>query len=132
MKELFIQYVMPPVLTALGLGLAWLLTTLGTWATSRWKDSKVSLAIARTSHFAGVVVQDIEATLRPAMRAVTVDGKITPEEARHLKEAAMTRLKTMLGEQGLQELSGIVGVFAPSVDAYLSGVIEKRVAALHP
>lgn len=132
MKELFIQYVLPPVLTALGLGAAWVLTTVGAWAQAKWKDSKVVDVVARVSHFAGVVVQDIEATLRPEIHLAVKDGQLTRPEGERLKTIAMERLKAMLGAKGLQQLSSRLGVAPPALDAYLSGVIEKRVATLPP
>lgn len=132
MKELFIQYVLPPVLTALGLGAAWVLTTVGAWAQAKWKDSKIADIVTRVSHFAGVVVQDIEATLRPEIHLALQDGALTRPEAERLKTIAMDRLKTMLGQKGLDELTSRLGVAPKAADAYLSGVIEKRVAALHP
>lgn len=127
MKELFIQYAMPPILTALGLGVAWLLTAAGQWLLAKNKDSKFNLVVARVTHFAAAIVQDVENTLRPQIGAALADGVLSPEEAKQLKDAAMSRLKTMLGTQGVGELTGVLGVFAPSVDAYLSGVIEKTV-----
>lgn len=130
MIELFLQYAAPPVLTALGLGVAWLLTTAGQLAMAKWKDSKIAIAVERVTHFAGVVVQDIEATMRPEVQTALKDGHLSPSEAQHLKAVALERLKTMLGQSGLRELTGVVGVFAPSLDAYLSGVIEKQVARL--
>lgn len=130
MKELFIQYAMPPILTAIGLGAAWALTQLGLWASSKWKDSKVSAVVSRVTHFAGVVVQDLEATMRPELAKAAEDGHLSPEEGRHIKKVALDRLKSLLGEKGLGELKSLLGVFAPTLDQYLSGVIERQVAAL--
>ncbi len=128
MKELLFQYVLPPVLTALGLGAAWCLTQLGLFISAKWKGQKAAEAVSRVTHFASVIVADLEGTMRPEVQKAMADGHLSPEEGKRLKEVAMARLKQMLAEQGMAELTGLVGVFAPTLEGYLSGLIERAVA----
>lgn len=130
MKELFMQYLLPPILTALGVGAAWVLTQLGLWISAKWGESKLAQATMRVTHFASVIVADIEATVRPEIQKALADGELSAEEGKRLKETAMARLKEMLAKEGLAELKGVVGVFAPTLESYLSGVIERAVSAL--
>lgn len=125
----FIQYVLPVLITAIAGGLGWVLVQLGLFIKAKWGESKIAMIAVRVEHLAEIVVADIEATLRPKIAAAAADGQLTAEEGADLKKTAMERLKAMLAERGLLELQGVLGIIAPQVDTYLSGAIEKAVAA---
>lgn len=126
--DVFIKYLLPVLATAVAGGLAWLLTQLGLWIRAKWAGTKLALLTARVSELAAMVVADLEASLRPKLAEAAADGKLTPEEAAIIKKAAMDRLKELLQEHGIAEIKEVLGIFAPQVEHFLSGAIEKALS----
>lgn len=92
------------------------------------KASKVMLVVGRFAHFAGIVVQELNAQMKPALRAAVGDGKLTSAEVAALRGEALSRLKALAGEHGLKELQDTLKLSAPVLDRYLTGLIEAKVA----
>lgn len=89
--------------------------------------SKVLLVVGRVWHLAGIVVQELNAQMKPALQAAAGDGKLTGVEIAALRTEALTRLKALAGEHGLRELQDTLKLAAPTLDAYLMGLIETKV-----
>ena len=130
LMQLFITHLAPVLFTALATGLMWLMR----WATKKLhaqaNATKAQAVAAKALHFAEVVTSEIEATLRPMIQEFSRDGKISRDEADRLRSTALELLKSMLGKHGLEELRGVLGIAAPQLDVYLSGLIEKAVSSL--
>lgn len=107
---------------------AWVGLKLANWLGAMSGESKAAAVAARALHFAELVASDLEATVKPQLVKDLEDGKLSPEEGAKLKAMAMERLKLLMGQHGLEELRAVLGIVAPQLDAYLSGVIEKAVA----
>lgn len=102
------------------------------WALAAWRSkqdaqagqSKVAAVLSRVLTLAEAVVQDLEATLKPEMKAAAADGRLTREELAKLKSLALDRLKESLGQHGLEELRQVLALAAPSLGTILSGLVE--------
>lgn len=130
LMEMVVKYLAPPLLSALGSLLVWVFWKLGQKLDAQASMSKLSAVGARISHLAESVAHELEATLKPELLKATEDGKLTTDEITKLRETALARLRQMIGEKGLGEVVGVLGIVLPSVNTYLSGVIEKAVAGL--
>lgn len=127
---LFIAHVAPVLFTGLAMLLGWVLTQLGRKLGAQAGESKLAAVGTRFTLFAQAVVADLEATLKPELAKATADGELTQAEIAHLRTIALARLKALAGEKGLGELQAVIGIAAPQVDAFLSGLIERAVATL--
>lgn len=130
LMEAFIKYAVPILFPALAALVAWVLVALRKKLEAQAQESKIAAVGAKVAHFGEVVTRELEATLKPELKAATADGKLTPEEYKKLRDIAMARLKSLLAEQGLQELEGVLGIGAGALDGYLGGIIERAVAAI--
>lgn len=128
--EMFVQYLLPVLATGLAALLGLALKSLRDMLSARASESKLHTVSARVAHFVSVVVADIEKTVKPELEAASKDGVITAEEGAKLKALALERVKKLLAEHGMKELQGVLGIVAPQVEVYLSGLIEKAVSQL--
>jgi|SRR5690606_5156506 len=69
------------------------------------------------------LVQEANQTLVEEARKAREDGKLTPEEAKKIKEAVMERFKEIVTE----EQSKVLKAIADDVEAWLSAKIEELV-----
>ncbi len=120
----------PALLTAFTGGLTWALAMLGNYLRAKAANSKVSGVLVQVDEIVMAIVQDIEGTLKAELERARLDGIITPEEGRGLREAALNRLKASLGVRGLELLSRVMGLAGASLDTFLSGKLEGAVAAV--
>src|SRR5690606_2893286 len=121
--ELFIQYGLVPIVTALAGLLVAYLTKL-TQKVAADKDASVWHKVAgQAGHFATIVVRDLQVSMRPMLVEAAKDGKISKEEGEAIKKKAIERIKALLGEHGLDQLKGFIGQF--NLDQYLGGLIES-------
>lgn len=129
-KTLFLQYALVPLIGGLALLAGWALLKLSSWLEAHGAQSKLFGIAAKVAHFADHVVRELDVTLRPKLAISLADGELSASEAAELKAAAVSRLKALLTEAGLAELSAL-GISLPSqVDTYLGGAIEKAVAGM--
>lgn len=87
-------------------------------------DEKGWVVLGKAMDFAGVIVADLNATMKDKMLAASSDGRLSPEEKAMLKAEAVARLKLVLMPAELKTL-------APepvSQDMVLGAVVEKAVA----
>lgn len=86
------------------------------------KAAKVGLVVTEAARAA---VLELDATIKPKLKAFLADGKLSDEEKAELKKMALDLLKTKL-PAGLLSAAG--GVFGAFTDTYLAGKIEQAVA----
>jgi hypothetical protein len=123
-------YAVPLALTAVAAALAWALAALAKKLQAQATESKLAAVGARLALLADAVVRDVEATLKPELRAAVADGVLTQEELKKLKQAAFNRLKIILTERGMTEAAAVLAVAAPGLSFVLGGYIERAVAGL--
>ena len=86
------------------------------------KAAKVGLVVTEAARAA---VLELDASIKPKLKAFLADGKLSDEEKAELKKMALDLLKTKL-PAGLLSAAG--GVFGAFTDTYLAGKIEQAVA----
>lgn len=128
--EIFVKYLVPPLATLLASGGAWALGQLALWLKAKGNATKTQLALMQLAFLAELVVTDIEAAERSLIKEVTADGHIKPEEATRLKALAVERLKALAKERGFSEAQKLLEAMTPSITPFLSGIVERAVAAL--
>lgn len=128
--EIFVKYVLPPLATLIASGAAWCLAQLGLILTTRAKATKTSIGLAQLAYLAEVVVADIEAHERDAIKESAVDGRITKEEGTRLLTIAKERIIALAKERGFSEAQKLIEVMAPTISTLLSGIVERAVAGL--
>lgn len=124
--QMFLDYAMPPLLTALGAAAVWALAKLAAWLQSKGEESKLFRLTATVADLAHSTVAELNATLRPQLASALADGHITAEEGARLKATALDVLKNKL-PVGLRTLA--TQAFGASVDTWLGGHIERAVTA---
>lgn len=128
MKETLVQ-LLPSLLSLLAL----VLSALVFPALKKWLEAKASASAAaaialKVEHFAEVTVADLGATLRPTLEAASADGTLSADDVAKLRDAALARMKALLGTEGLSLVQGALGIGADAVSGYLQGAVEKSVA----
>lgn len=86
------------------------------------KAAKVGLVVTEAARAA---VLELDATIKPKLKAFLADGKLSDEEKAELKKLALDLLKTKL-PAGLLGTAG--QVFGAFTDTYLAGKVEQAVA----
>lgn len=119
-------HALPLVLTALMGLIAAALVALTKKLNAEASHSKLATLGLRVTSLVDAVVRDVEATVRPLIVAAGADGNLTADEGKAIKDAALRRVKSSLGEHGLKELSAAFG----DVGHFLSGLIEASVTRM--
>lgn len=120
--ELVLKYIAPPLLTAIGGLLAWLLGLAVAYLKTKTETSKLAHVGLFLTEAARNVVAEVEATLVPMAKEAMADGKLTPEEGAKIKAAALEMLKTKLPPALLLQAKG---AFGPLLDTILGGLLER-------
>jgi len=74
------------------------------------KNVRVQGVLGRLDVASEAAVRSVAQTEVDALKAGTVDGKLTPEQAKAASEKAMAIVKSNLGEKGIADLKNILGV----------------------
>lgn len=124
---------MVPILTALGAGLALLIGKLFAKLASliqvKVDNAALEGVLLRLNDVVGTVVLELEQTLVKDLKAALADdGKLSAEEKARIKDAAISKIKQLLGQDGLNKLLQVLGLKSP--DALLESKIEAAVAGL--
>jgi hypothetical protein len=123
-----IQYGIPALCTVGVAGLSWLLKKLADLLNAKAKESKLAASGARIVNLMDAFMHKAAADNENLMRRVSADGVITPEEWVEVRASLLGEFKEFAGKNALAELQGQLGIFAPQLDTYLAGLIEKHVA----
>lgn len=122
----FLQYALPPIVTALAGIIVWALKKLGDYLHAKADGSKVGQALVVGTDFVGAAVAHVVAGLAPDIRAALADdGRISEVERAGLKSKAMALIKAELPD-GIKAVLG--GVMQGGLDTWLSGTAEKAIA----
>ena len=90
-------------------------------------NERLSAALLRLENAVVTAVKDIEQTLVAEYRRLSADGKLSREDHRRLKEAAVRRVKTFLGSAGLKEIGSVLDVWELSVEDFIGAKIEATI-----
>lgn len=121
----FVQYLLPPIVTALAAAVAWALKKLSEYLHAKTEGSKVGQALVTGSDFIGTAVSHVIAGLAPDVRAALEnDGKIDEAERAALKQKAMVLIKADLPE-GIRVVLG--GALGAGFETWLAGKAEQAI-----
>ena len=91
------------------------------------QGERLRAALLRLEDAVVTAVKDIEQTLVAEYRRLSADGKLSREDHRRLKEAAVRRVKTFLGSTGLKELGSVLDVWELSVEDLIGAKVEATI-----
>jgi hypothetical protein len=115
-----------PALTDLvGVALLGALGFLANYLRSKQAESKAARVGLVVTEAATAAVHEIDATIKPKLKAYLADGVLSEEEKADLKKTALDLLKTKLPGGLLKTAAEVVG--AGFLDTYLSGKVEEAV-----
>lgn len=113
-----------------------LLLAAGVWAVKKLADylhakassSRLFGALAALDDLVLSAVTSVENTLKPQLTSFQADGKLTPEEAKQLKDAAIAAVKATLGTEGWATLQKLLSILVGgSIDDLLAQKVEVAV-----
>lgn len=109
-------------------GGAWGLAHLVRWLAAKAKTSRVYAAFHQVAILVDGVLSDVATGIRPDIDAAAADGKVTPEERKLIGAKALDLTKKALGQRGLTQLSGMLGIGGAAIETWLSGVVQDRLS----
>lgn len=101
------------------------------WFAVRGTAGKTYALLSRVYTVVQAVVLHVEADLRPTIAKTLSDGRLTPEEAKLIKDQALALVKVALVAQ-VEELERTMKLGGGALDVFLSGLIEQAHSALAP
>lgn len=98
---------------------------LANYLRSKQAESKAARVGLVVTEAASAAVHELDATMKPKLKAYLADGVLSEEEKADLKKTALELLKTKLPGGLLKTAAEVVG--AGFLDTYLSGKVEEAV-----
>jgi hypothetical protein len=121
-----IDILLPLLLTVL----AWASIRLAQFIRAHTNNVRVQGVLLRLNDAVLTTVGAVEQTVVVAAKASCAGGKLSPDAAAKIKQAALDALKSHLGKRGLDEVAGIIGIDSSAFDVFLSTRIEAAVGKL--
>jgi hypothetical protein len=125
-----VVHVLPVLFAGLAALLGWVFVALQKKFAAQTGQTMMTVVGAKVAHFAELVVHDLEATLRTQIADASKDGTLTRAEAQKLRDEAVRRVKELLGQEGLVDLQGALGLGVGTTERYIQGEVEKAVSDL--
>ena len=107
--------------------ITWALAKLASHIQASIQNQYLQGVLLRLDHAVVTVVKDLEQTVVDQIKAASVDGKITADERRRIKRAALDLVKSYLGAKGLRVLGDVLGLSGGALDDFLGSRIEATV-----
>jgi hypothetical protein len=117
-------------LPALVTGIIWGITKVASYFKAKTNIEYVQGAIGRLNEAVVTAVREVEQTIKAELVKKRADGKITPDDARDIKAAAIAAAKSYLGAKGIAEIIKVLGIDASLVDKLVGGKIEQVLSEL--
>jgi len=135
MKELLLNHGAEVIVTATFAMVAWIGTLLGQLLKSKAKNQLAETMLCRISDAALTAVTEVEHTIKQgllAARSPTSDGgtKLTPEEIKQIKGAAISSVKSFLGKEWQRQIKKSLGLDAKAAESLISAKVESAVDTL--
>lgn len=116
--------VLSPVLLA---GLTWLVARAAALIRIRIESEYLRGALVRLEDAIVTATKDLQQTIVAEIKAASADGKISAEERRRIKAAAVANVKSYLGPRGVAEISRILGLPGTALDGLIAAKVEAAV-----
>jgi hypothetical protein len=107
--------------------ITWALAKLAAHIQASIQNQYLQGVLLRIDHAVVTVVKDLQRTVVDQIKAASADGKITADERRRIKNAALDLVKSYLGAKGLRVLGDVLGLSGGALDDFLSSRIEAAV-----
>jgi hypothetical protein len=120
------QYLLPPIMAALGSLLVAALAFAVQWLKQKAQDSKAARVGLVFGELAHSIVAHLDVEMKPKVAKAWEDGTLTPEEGALLKAEAMRILKEKAPAELLKAAKDLFGA---ATDGWLSGLIERAVSS---
>lgn len=122
------------LLEVLGSVLLFLLSLVGLalrkYVLSRIDNLKLRDTLTRVSDASLNAVQDVAQSYADDLRKASADGKLTMEERLMARGQALDRMKLLLGQVGLAEVSQVFGLDPDKLEHHLMSRIESTLKGL--
>jgi len=117
-----------PLITLAAAGVTWLCARAARWLALKTKNEAIAGMISRLNDAVRAGVLEIEQSTVKAVKAQTVDGKLSADAAKVVKAAAIASVKAHLGSAAIADVQKILGV--DDVDAMIGSRVEAAVSSL--
>lgn len=117
-----------PLVHLLWLALTLLAGILGRAVLAHTKNAREREILRRVGDFMWTEVEAAETAEEPTLEHIAGTAKLTPADAKALRDSVLSRVKENLGPDGLKALNAATG--NRSIDDYLLSVLEARVGSL--
>jgi len=122
------------LIEVLGSVLLFLLSLVGValrqYVLTKVNNSNLRAALTRMTDASLGAVASVAQEYADALKRANADGKLTPEERDHARSMALERMKSLLGEVGLQEVQRVFGLYGASLDSALLSRLESALLSL--
>lgn len=116
--------VLSPVLVA---GLTWLAARLAALIRVRVANEYLRGVLLRLGDATLTATKELQQTVVDEIKAASADGKISADERRRIKAAAIANVKSHLGPKGVAEFGRILGLADSALDALIAAKVEAAV-----
>lgn len=116
--------ILSPVVLAV---LTWAAAKLAQLIRAKVQNEYLKGVLVRLDDAVFTAVKDLQQSVVDEIKAASVDGKITEEEKRRIKEKAISAVKSHLGTKGLAEVAKILGLEGGALEGLLSSKVEAAV-----
>ena len=116
--------VVSPVLVA---ALAWAAAKLGSFIRRKLENEYLRGVLVRLNDAGLTAVKDLQQTVVAEIKAASADGKISEDEQRRIKSAAIVNVKGYLGVKGIRVLAEVLGLSGGDIDILLGAKVEAAV-----
>jgi hypothetical protein len=107
---------------------AYVLNRVQQWLRCKVDNERARGMLLRLTDAVENAVLEVEQTTAEALRNAAEDGHITDEEARNVRQTALTAAKRQLGTRGVAELRKVLG--DDEVDELIGGRLEAHLARI--
>ncbi len=129
MTDQLISQVMLHVIEAIGALLALAATLALSALRERFQGQNAQAALNQLERACEIVVDDLNDTLVPEIKAAASDGKITASERSALLATAKTRVRKLIGEHGVSRLRAAVEDYDGVVISYIESKVRGQARA---
>lgn len=123
-----IQVVVPVIAAAIGIILTALANNASDYLKQKANSTLLNRYIDLLTETVMDVVQSLNQTTVEQLKQAAMDGKLTQEEIDSISAQALTSVKAILGEKGMEILS----IAFEDVDALITSKIERAVREVKP
>lgn len=124
----FAAQALPPLLALAAAGFTWACTRAARWLSAKTKNEAVKGVIDRLNDAVNAGVMEVEQSTVKAVKAQTVDGKLSVDAAKVVKQVAIDSVKAHLGPDAIAEAQKVLGV--ADIEAVIGSRVEAAVSAM--